>query len=172
MSRTARRMSRAEAAVKREQALDYWRAGKTQLWISDTLGVSQAAVCKWVKGVAQDFVPIINAQVDVKKELLQLSDNQRIIINKEVDERMRYITFFNEAAIKNVTAAVSKIGDATTQVEHRLLAETILKGRETVLGKTPDTAVQVVNQLGSQGPLFTHPEEFKQAGRELLDAIG
>lgn len=172
MPRTGRRMSRAEAAAKRDQALDYWRAGKTQLWIADTLGVSQAAVCKWVKGVGQDLVTLINTQVDVKKELLQLSDNQRNIINKEVDERLRYITFFNDAAIKNVTAAVSKIGDETTQVEHRLLAETILKGKETVLGKTPDTAVQVVNQLGGQGPLFANPEEFKQAGQELLDAIG
>ena len=83
------------------------------------------------------------ATITEKKETLKETD--RFIHDQLVDERTKHITFFNNAALKNVSEAVNKITGETSQMEHRMLADTILKGRETVLGKAPETAVQINN---------------------------
>lgn len=165
-----RRRTKAEMELLREKAIDYRRAGKSQNWIADELGVSYATAHQWIQGVEKDMEELITTQVAVKKKLLDFSDNQRQLFESEVDKRMRYVEFFNDLAVKNAKAAADKITDETTQVEHRLLAETILKSRETVLGKTPDTAIQINNTTGGASP-FATPEEFVKAGQALLDAI-
>jgi len=85
------------------------------------------------------------AAISEQKETLK--ETERFVHEQLVDERTKHIQFFTNAAVKNVSVAVKKITSETTQVEHRMLAETILKGRETVLGKTPDTAIQINNNI-------------------------
>jgi hypothetical protein len=55
--------------------------------------------------------------------------------------------FFNSAAIKNVRGAMSAACDS--QNDYKARADTISKGREVVLGKLPDTAVQINNNIES-----------------------
>jgi hypothetical protein len=58
-----------------------------------------------------------------------------------VDDRVRHIEFFNNVAIKNVKAAFAVPVENQKDVRHR--AATIREARDVVLGKMPNTAVQV-----------------------------
>lgn len=123
-----------------------WRTGAfTQRDLASKYRVSVGFVNKTTKDVPKDTETTVNKLVLAKQELSALDEHSVNSVNAVVDERTRHIEFFNSAAIKNVSSAVKKIGDETSQMEHRMLAETILKGRETVLGKTPDTAIQINN---------------------------
>jgi len=123
-----------------------WRTGAfTQRDLASKYRVSVGFVNKTTKDVAKDTADTVNKLVQAKQELSELDEHSVNSVHAVVDERTKHIQFFTNAAVKNVSAAVRKITEATTQVEHRMLAETILKGRETVLGKTPDTAIQINN---------------------------
>ena len=58
-----------------------------------------------------------------------------------VDERTKHIVFFNRVAVQNVSEAMAT--KCENQHDYKSRADTILKGKETVLGKSPETAVQV-----------------------------
>jgi hypothetical protein len=70
-------------------------------------------------------------------------DRNVTAVTDAVDERTKHIQFFTHAAVTNVRQARDEPCDG--QAGYRMRAETILKGRETVLGKTPDTAIQINN---------------------------
>ena len=119
-------------------------------------GISdRGSICKkakaqgWEKGknatLATAEIEIKQAVVKIEEKKATLNATELRVHNSIVDETLRHIKFFNNAALKNVKASVDKITDETTQVEHKLIAETILKGRETVLGKTPDTVINNTN---------------------------
>lgn len=91
------------------------------------------------------MVQIISDTARVREQFGTLETVQQQVVQKEVDERMKHIEFFNRAALKNVSVSVKKISEETTQMEHKLIAETILKGKEAVLGKTPDTVINNTN---------------------------
>ena len=50
-------------------------------------------------------------------------------------------TLFNRVAVQNVSEAMAT--KCENQHDYKSRADTILKGKETVLGKSPETAVQV-----------------------------
>lgn len=123
-----------------------WRTGAfSQQELADKHKVSKGAVNKLCKGVEQDTASIVTAGIQFRQALAGHDDRNVTAVTSVIDEKVRHINFFNNAALKNVQTAVKKIDDKTSQAEHRMLAETILKGRETVLGKTPDTAIQINN---------------------------
>lgn len=93
---------------------------------------------------------LIDREVAVRTDLAGIRNEketfntvERNIHNDLVDERTRHIQFFNNAAITNVKAAMED--ECTGQADYRTRAETILKGKETVIGKIPETAIQVNN---------------------------
>ncbi len=123
-----------------------WRITKlSQDDLAAKYRVSKGFVNRICKGVQRDCQAIVTAGVEYKQALASHDDRMMTAIMTEVDERTKHIQFFNSAALRNVQTAVNKITEETTQAEHRMLAETILKGRETVLGKSPDTAIQINN---------------------------
>lgn len=126
-----------------------WRTGEySQQDLADKHEVSKGVVNKLCKGVDQDTAAIVTAGVQYRQALAEHDDRNVTAVTMVVDERTKHIQFFNSAALRNVQAAVKKITAETSQMEHRMLADTILKGRETVLGKTPDTAIQnVINNV-------------------------
>lgn len=108
----------------------------------------------WIKGKNATLTAI---EIETKQSLEKIKNEKSTfnataleIHNTIVDERSKHIQFFTEAAVKNVKAAVDKIDLGTSQAEHRMLADTILKGRETVLGKAPDTAIQINNNQSNR----------------------
>lgn len=106
--------------------------------------VSKAFVHKTVKDIEQDLTPAIEDLSQRMADELSVYDSATVdAMTDAVAERTKHVHFFNQCAMKNVREAVEKLNENTTQAEHRLVAETILKGRETVLGRNPDTAVQV-----------------------------
>jgi len=128
---------------------EYYEAGLSLSKIVEKTGISKTQISKrsnaegWAKGTEKEQLIADAVRVAVAKGTL--TEQALIIHNEVVDERTKHIQFFTNAAVLNVKSATEKISAETSQAEHRMLAETILKGRETVLGKTPDTAIQINN---------------------------
>lgn len=128
---------------QRAKIMADFHAGKSQNELAKKYEVSPATINKLCKGIEPKNIEKVNALTRIKTELAEQSEYEVNAIHSEVEERTRHIMFFNSAAVKNVKEAMEK--DCTSQFEFRARAETILKGREAVLGKTPDTAIQINN---------------------------
>ena len=125
------------------KARTYWRAGRSQRWIADELNVSAASINTWVKGLPQDLNELVNTKTFVLQKENELSVRERSAVQDIVDERTKHIQFFTNAAVQNVKGAMDQPCEG--QADYRMRADTILKGKETVLGKQPDTAIQINN---------------------------
>jgi len=126
-------------------AIAHWKSGRSQRWIADTLDVSPASINSWVKGIAQDNAEIVNTQVAVKEKLSLLSEQELNAVTEHVDERTKHIQFFTNATLKNVSLMAKKLTVATTILEHRQAQATLKDAKDVVLGKDPDTAIQINN---------------------------
>lgn len=121
-----------------------WRTGAfSYSQLADKHSVSKAKVGQLCKGIEKDFSAIVDA--GIKYQCGLAGQDRRIVdaISDVVDEKTKHIQFFNNAAITNVRQAMAEACE--NQNDYRARAETINKGREAVLGKTPDTAIQINN---------------------------
>ena len=122
-----------------------WRTGCfSQRELADKHKVSKGAVGNLCKGVEQDAKPIVGMGVQYKQALAEQDGRMVGAIESAVDERVRYLQFFTDAAVRNVKASFDLPCESQREIKDR--AETILKGKEVVLGKTPDTAIQINNE--------------------------
>ena len=128
---------------QREKILADFHAGKSQRELAKRYEVSPATINSLCKGIEPKNIDKVNALTRIKTELAEQTEHEVNAVQKEVDERMRHILFFNSAAIRNVQEAMNE--PCASQQDFRARAETIVKGRETVLGKSPETAVQINN---------------------------
>ena len=125
-----------------------WRTGEfSQQDLADTHNVSKGVVNKLCKGVEQDTAPIVTAGVQYRQALAEHDDRNVTAVTMVVDERTKHIQFFNNATLKNLSVMVKKVDTNTSIMEHRIAQAAIKDGRETVLGKSPDVAVQVNNNM-------------------------
>ena len=125
-----------------------WRTGAfSQQELADKHKVSKGAVNKLCKGIEQDTAAIVTAGIEFRQALAGHDDRNVTAVTAVIDDRMRHIEFFNSAAVKNVTEAMAMRCEGQNDFKAR--ADTIAKGREVVLGKTPDTAVQINNNVES-----------------------
>ncbi len=129
----------------KDKAIAHWKSGRSQRWIADTLDVSPASINSWVKGIAQDNADIVNTQVSVKERLSALSEQELNAVTEHVDERTKHLQFFTNASLKNVSVMMKKIGAESSISEHRQAQIALKDAKEVVLGKTPDTAIQINN---------------------------
>ena len=128
---------------QRAKIMAEFHAGKSQNELAKRFEVSPATINKLCKGIEPKNIEKVNTLTRINTELAEQSEYEVNAIHSEVADRTRHVLFFNSAAIKNVQQSMAK--DCESQFEFRARAETILKGRETVLGKTPDTAIQINN---------------------------
>ena len=128
---------------QREKILADFHAGKSQRELAKRYEVSPATINSLCKGIEPKNIDKVNALTRIKTELAEQTEHEVNAVQKEVDERMKHILFFNSAAIRNVQEAMNE--PCASQQDFRARAETIVKGRETVLGKSPETAVQINN---------------------------
>lgn len=128
----------------RKRILADFHAGKSQNALAKKYEVSTATINKLCKGIEPKNADKVNALTRIKTELAGQSEYEVNAVHNEVDERTKHILFFNSAAIQNVREAMSE--PCASQQDFRARAETIVKGKETVLGKMPDTAIQINNQ--------------------------
>ena len=140
---------RAKAADKIPMIVADWKTGAfTQRELAEKHKVSNGYVAQKVKGIAQDNEALISAGVQYKQGLAQLNEQEMSSVSSIVDERTKHIQFFTHAAVKNVADAMAETCEGQQDYQRR--ADTILKGREAVLGKTPDTAIQINNNQSEQ----------------------
>lgn len=136
-----------------------WRTGAySQQALADKHRVSKGVVNKLCKGVAQDTASIVTAGVEYRTGLAEHDDRNVTAVTAVVDERTKHIQFFTNAAVRNVQDAMTVPCEG--QADYRMRADTILRGRETVLGKTPDMAIQVNNNNVPATPDFTKIREI------------
>lgn len=119
-----------------------WRTGAYSIRdLAKKHEVSVGFIAKHTAKVEKDGLAVVNAGVQYKQGLAENDEHFVGAVNDVVNKRTEHIVFFNNAAIKNVSEAMA--AKCENQSDYRARAETISKGRETVLGRVIDTAVQV-----------------------------
>lgn len=153
------------------QAREYFESGLSLSQIYEKTKISKSQLSKrsnlegWSKETQKKQLVIDAARVKEAKG--RLSETELLIHNELVDERTHYLRFFNNAAMVNVEQAMAHGCDS--QKDFRDRAETIQKGRDGVMGKSPDTAIQInTNSNPLPPPLPLDPVD---ASRAYLDFI-
>ncbi|MHB1267083.1 MAG: hypothetical protein ACYCY2_05695 [Acidithiobacillus ferriphilus] len=122
-----------------------WRLGQMSMReIADKHSISLGSVCKLCKGVAQDVEPIVNAAIQYRQALF--AHDERIVnaVESHVDIVVSRLEYLNRQAMQNVQEAMDAKCEGQTDFRSRAL--TINAAKETLVGKTPDTAIQINNQ--------------------------
>ena len=128
-----------------EAVVTDWRVGQmSQRQLAEKHSISLGMVSKLCKGVRQDAVSIVNAGIEYRQALA--AHDERIVnaVEKVVDERIKRQEWLNVQALKNVKQAMDAPCEGQTDYQRR--ADTISKAKDVVIGKTPDTAIQINNQ--------------------------
>lgn len=111
----------------------------------------------WIK--SDEKKQLIFSEVKAKQQLSAIKKQKETILKETTDiiahndlvsERLNHEQFFTNAAIRNVQESLQVPCESQQDFKYR--AETIQKGRETVLGKSPDSAVQI-NNNNNNGPM-------------------
>lgn len=149
-----------------EAVVTDWRVGQmSQRQLADKHKISLGMVSKLCKGVEQDAAPIVNAGIQYRQALA--AHDERIVnaVETEVDQRVKRQEWLNVQALKNVKQSMESPCEG--QMDYQRRADTILKAKETVVGKTPEMAIQINNR---SAPTITH-EEFRETARTLIKEI-
>lgn len=138
-----------------EKAKALFEAGKSLSEINSETGIDRATVSKrarkdsWEKGIYQQ---LITDSARVKAEISTLSSTVLSVVEKEIEERTKHIQFFTNAAVKNVYEAMGV--QCCDQADFKARADTILKGKETVLGKEAATVINNTNAQQNVQPVI------------------
>lgn len=144
-----------------------WRTGAYSIRdLARKHDVSVGFIAKHTAKVEKDGLAVVNAGIQYKQGLAENDEHFGCAVNDVVNKRTEHILFFNHAAIKNVSEAMAT--KCNNQQDYKARAETICKGREAVLGKSPDTAVQV-NTGGSVVDVLRQQNRLVDSG--IMDMI-
>ena len=113
----------------------------SQRQLAEKHKVSLGMVSKLCKGVNQDAATIVNAGVQYRQALA--AHDERIVnaVEQVVDERVKREEWLNIQALRNVKESMAH--PCESQSDYRARADTISKAKEVVIGKSPDTAIQI-----------------------------
>jgi hypothetical protein len=119
-----------------------WRTGAYSIRdLARKHEVSVGFIAKHTAGIEKDGLAVVNAGVQYKQGLAENDEHFMNAVQDVVNDRTKHIIFFNKVAVQNVSEAMAT--KCENQHDYKSRADTILKGKETVLGKSPETAVQV-----------------------------
>ncbi len=146
----------------RQKILAEWKVGKTQNRLAKDFNVSPATVNKLCKGIAQTNIDLVNTQTLIDTDLASKSEYEVNAIRTEVDFRTRHLIYFQNSAMRNQELADVLLNDRGGKTGEDGLSfimldahsKTTLRNKETVLGKQPDTAIQINNNLGNVDDLL------------------
>jgi hypothetical protein len=107
--------------------------------------VSTGFIAKQTKELDQDLKNAVHGGVAYKQALA--SDNEHIVnaVNTVVDERVRHLMFFTNSALKNQQLANKLLKESASLLDLDAHSRVTARNKETVLGKSPETAIQVNN---------------------------
>ena len=121
-----------------------WRVGQlSQRHLADKYKVSVGYVAKITKGIPRDCVEIVSAGIAYNQALAKHDERIVSAIELAVDERVKRQEWLNHQALKNLQQAMAAECDG--QADYNRRADTISKTRDVVIGKSPDTAIQINN---------------------------
>lgn len=127
------------------RAREYFEAGLLLREVSQKTGIAIPNISKKAKNEnwskANEKQTLINEAVRLVEAKANLETMALTVHTELVDERTKHIQFFTTVAVRNVTESMN--APCENQNDFKARAETINKGREAVLGKAPDTAIQV-----------------------------
>ena len=137
-------------AFIRDAVLTDWRMGQmSQQAIADKHEISKGVVNKVCKGVEQDVAPIVTAGIQYQQALHAHDDRIVTAVESHVDLVVSRLEYLNRQAMQNVQEAMD--AGCANQSDFRSRALTINAAKETLVGKTPDTAIQINNANGQEG---------------------
>jgi hypothetical protein len=147
-----------------------WRTGSyTIRTLAEKYRVGKSFVGNLVKGVEKDTSQIVDSLVKGKQGLALLDGRNIESVLEVVDSKTKHLIYFSSVAIQNVQEAMAR--PCMDQMDFKCRAETILKGKETVIGKEPTTAVQINNSQTVDNRSVTPIEYENIATRLLQDQI-
>lgn len=132
------------SAKTNDKIIAEWRTGKySQRDLAERHKVSNGYINKICKGVPQDMSAVVSAGVAYKQGLAATDEQTVFAVVEAVDDAVKYAKFFGDAAIRNVRQAMA--APCNSQHDYKARAETIVRGREVVLGRAPDTIINNAN---------------------------
>ena len=135
----------------KDAILTDWRLGQmSQQAIAEKHGVSKGVVNKACKGIAQDVAPIVTAGIQYQQALHAHDDRIVTAVESHIDLVVSRLEYLNRQAMQNVQEAMD--AGCENQSDFRSRALTINAAKETLVGKTPDTAIQINNQNNAGFP--------------------
>ena len=140
--------------------------------LADKYETSHTTVNKLTKGVEPKHKAKVDTIVSIQSDLAEESFQEVYSVNQVIEERTKHLIFFQNAAIKNQVLANKGIDNINALIKEEeknnngksVLATscmsivkdhaTITKtNKETVLGRDPDTAIQINNQNNQNNEL-------------------
>jgi hypothetical protein len=119
-----------------------WRTGAYSIRdLAKKHDVSVGFIAKHTAGIEKDGLAVVNAGVQYKQGLAENDEHFVNAVEDVVEDRTKRIIFFSKMAVKNVAEAMAT--KCESQRDYRSRADTILKGKETILGKSPESALPV-----------------------------
>lgn len=122
--------------------------GRHETAIKNRASISKkAAKDGWIKGEKETLVAreinsrIAVSEIATEKETLNATEIN--VHNTLVTEATHRMEWLNKAALKNVKEAMK--AECANQQDFKHRADTVLKAKEAVFGKAPDTAIQINN---------------------------
>lgn len=119
----------------------------------------RAKLEEWVKSKNEQLIQkevLANQEINsIKKQKETLKETDNSVINEIVDERTKHLLYFQNSAMRNQQIAnellderaKSKGEDGLSFIMLDAHSKTTLRNKETVLGKQPDTAIQINNTV-------------------------
>lgn len=128
--------------------------------LSSKHGVSVATVQSYKLNANMNNAEIVNAGIEYKTKLYSIKNKAEMnaIVNT-VDEKVRKIMFFANSALQNQNFANDKISKSSNLFELQVHAKITAQNKETVLGKSPETAININNENNKKKNKLT--VEFK-----------
>ena len=120
----------------------------------------------------QKKVSVIKALQETEQETERLKPNEIEAVNNEVMLRLAREKIFTDSALRNQELSNLTIEQSYNQGdlsigELKAHSDITAKNKETVLGKQPDTAIQVNNNVST----ISDKDEFRQVALEVLQMV-
>ena len=130
---------------------------RPEVAIKDRSSISRRATKEgWIKGknatLTATEIQIKQSHAEIVEKKSTLNATALEIHNTIVDERTKHIQFFTDSTMRNMKSMMVKIGDESSINEHRVAQAALKDAKEVVIGKMPDTAIQI-NNNGNDKPL-------------------
>lgn len=138
---------------------DYEIHGLSYAKLVEKYGISKGSISNrakkegWQQGkveqIVQEKVSVLKDLNEVEQKVEKLAPLEQKSIEQEVAERLAREKIFINSAMRNQRKADGMLGSAIELSDINTHSQITARNKETVLGKQPQTAVQINNNTGS-----------------------